>query len=124
MIIENGEHHFEYDIIGDVDYSAEEFSCRVKGELQKKNDLTDDYEDLTEKDENELIKLLKDKKSEIIIAIYPAPENSDDYEDSNYQQKCDSDELSNCEGTLRIWNARKKSDFEVDFSFKTEFYGF
>jgi hypothetical protein len=114
LIIENGE-RYEYDIQGETDYDTESLSCRTKGEFFKRNDITDDYDELTEKEDKELLNLLKDKNSEVIIAIYPATMMCDN-EDEIFNRAND-DEISNCSAILRL------NDKEVNFNFRTEFYG-
>ena len=115
LIIENGDKRYEYDIQGETDYDTESLSCRTKGEFFKKNDITDDYDELTEKEDKELLNLLKDKNSEVIIAIYPATMMCDN-EDEIFNRAND-DEISNCSAILRL------NDKEVNFNFRTEFYG-
>jgi hypothetical protein len=115
LIIENGDKRYEYDIQGETDYDTESLSCRTKGEFFKRNDITDDYDELTEKEDKELLNLLKDKNSEVIIAIYPATMMCDN-EDEIFNRAND-DEISNCSATLRL------NDKEVNFNFRTEFYG-
>lgn len=116
LIIEKAGKRLEYDIQGDDDFDIDRLNCRVKGDLFLKNELTDDYNELTSKNVEELLKALKDKASDIIIAIYPASFSTEDDELERYE-KARTDELTNCEGLLCIKGQ------EVNFKFRCEFYG-
>ena len=129
LIIENNGKHYEYDIgEGETDYSPDNLDSRTKGILNKRKDTDDEecyadydelYGNLTEEDEHELLKLLADKESDIIVAVFPRPEDTDMYENKRYQKLVNTDIITDTTGLLVL------AAGEVEFSnFRTEFYGF
>ena len=110
LIVELENKHFEYDIQGWTDYDNDGLYCRTKGDLFIRND-KDEFVDLNENDERELIEMLNDKNARVSVAIYPSMTDENDADTVN------TDELTDCQGTLFI------REMEANFKFATEFYG-
>lgn len=117
LIICNNHKRYCYDINGTTDFSIDNFSCRTKGDLLI--EVKDNFKVMNNKQKQKLVDLLKDKESEIIVSIYPATISIDDNEAE--MEKLGSDEVTDCEGTLRL--SINDEELEVDFKFYTEFYG-
>ena len=111
IIVENSGKRYEYSIFGTTDYYLENLETRTKGDLQKQNEEQDDYLDLTKEEENELLDLLNDPNSTVIVSIYPVPQCEDK------EKELESDILTDCSGLLII------GEREASFKFSTEFYG-
>ena len=107
---------FTYDVMGWTDYSNDSLSTRTKGDnvlvLVGENDLVK----MTRKKIEKLIQQLKSKDCEKVVAIYPSIENEEN-------EKLGEDEITDCEGTFCYYDEKKKENIEVDFKFRTVFYG-
>lgn len=120
IIVTKDDKQYEFDIQGDVDYESDSLNCRVKGDLFFKVDLADDYDDYLDCKTNnlyeKLLELLNNKENKVIIAIYPTSECEDN-------PNLGKDELTSCKGKLSVYLPQHNEEKEVDFDFRTEFYG-
>lgn len=109
LIVELGKKRRVYDIQGWTDFDTNGLKTRTKGELKKR--VGNDYKAMNHKDQIELVNMLIDPKTDVIVSIYPA------WEENAF--KCDSDELTNCFGDLEL----NEFPDAISFNFRTEFYG-
>ena len=113
------------DIRGEISYNEEHLNCSVKGELIPwvlYDTVTGEEQDLSELtlDEAEamfpvkkLAKIIEESK-EFVIGIYPVKSDNETF------RLAEMDNLSECEGTVELYDADEDKYYVTPFSFEVE----
>ena len=118
LTIEAEGKEYEYDILGSVDFDDKGLNCEVKGDLEIRDNETDEFREMTEEEEKQLLWLLSGftKDKTIKIYVYPAhEENSQEWVDS-----VNNDELTEANAELQF----SKEGISVEFGFTPVFVEF
>lgn len=121
LIINEFDKEYEYDINGTVEYDKGNLDCVVRGDLEIRDQETDEFRELTLEEKKELIILLSSLVRHKKITINVHPMLDDEKEETI--NAVNNDILGPGSGTLEI-NIGLYEIIEIDFEFTPVFVEF
>lgn len=117
LTIEANGKEYEYDINGTVEYEEGGLKCLVRGDLEIRDQETEDFRPLTCKEKIDLIILLSNltESKDITVNVYPMT----DKEDEETTNSINNDTIGEGYGRIEF-----NEGIDVDFQFKSVFVGF
>lgn len=121
LTIKEFDKEYEYDINGTVEYDKENLDCVVRGDLEIRDQETDEFRELTLEEKKELIILLSSLVKHKTITINVHPMLDDEKEETI--NAVNNDILGPGSGRLEI-NIGLYEIIEIDFEFTPVFVEF
>ena len=117
LVIETNGKTYEYDINGTVEYDEGGLNCKVRGDLEIRDEKTDEFRPITTEEAKQLLILLSGftENKKVSINVYPMLDN----EEEEFINSIENDTLGKGSAAIEF-----NANVSVNFEFQPVFVGF